>query len=214
MKTIITMLIMCISIVVNAQLKDTLITQNDFVKTSDMGASATYNLLCNDTYFDIDSITVSIPNGTQGTIVNNNGIITYTPTDTLFAGFDTITYSLSNNVNSVNGTVIIQIGTDEQIATYNILKPYFGIQMTMWCASSNKLTINLNGIVNQVGSGPTTTLGSIWDIELNGYIRFKNPFPVADYIQPISTFDSNNSNCTPTPGYYGYILGGTYEYFQ
>ena len=174
-----------------------------------MGLEIIVSVLSNDIDADGDTLIVlNVGNGNNGTCTTNGTTITYTPNDTMWAGFDTITYILTDG-NGANDTAIIYIqsGSTAQINSYNILEPYFGIQMTMYLASSNKMTLYSDGTLSQVGSGPTYTLpGARWDLKTNGDIYFPQPSGVCCfYVAPFS-FQSGI-------WYYGYTFGGIYNYF-
>ena len=110
-----------------------------------MGVNIIVSVLSNDTDADQDNLTVSsVSNGNSGTCTTNGTTIVYTPSNTLWAGYDTVTYTISDgNGGTSNATVYIQSGTTAQINSYNIIAPYFGTQMTMFPSSQNKITLLL-----------------------------------------------------------------------
>lgn len=178
------------------------VATND-IDSAYMGLVVIVNVLSNDNDVDGDSmIVVSTSNGNNGTVTTNGINITYTPTDTNWAGYDTVTYTISDGNGGLDtATVYIQSGTTAQINTYNIISPYFGISMNLLADWGNSfLTMNSNGSVNSVGSAPTNN-NSNWKILPNGDIKF--------------TYFGNTSIYPVTPlssgGYNGFSFGA-YQY--
>lgn len=196
-----------------APINNSPIATND-VDSAYMGLDVVVSVLSNDNDPDSDPMTVTnTTNGNNGTVITNGTTITYTPTDTNWAGYDTVTYTISDNNGGLDtATVFIQSGSSAQINSYNIISPHFGISLYLISDWGNSfLTINDNGWVDQTGTGPTSTLGADWIILPNGVLKFippNNPSAFSTLtVEPLSTQIS-------TVWYYGFTLGGAYNYIE
>ena len=186
------------------------------------------DVLGNDTDADNDSlIIISISDnykivslGDSGTswldtvayihIVNNK--IVFEPYgDSTWLGRDTITYTISDgNGGTSTATVFIQSGDSAQIIAYNIISPYFGIQMHRATSGwgFDFFTFNSNGTYTQIEDGPLGSCGSSgcsvnFNIKINGDVKLFNGLELS--VAPFGPYGGS---------YYGYLLGGTYNYVK
>ena len=149
---------------------------------TDMGttATATINVLANDTYSGNANVTVNA-NAIFGTVVvNSDKTVTYTP-KTNFYGTATFTYNLQDDNGSSSGSLVIKRGTDAQIKTYTIINKYLPQGALALYAvdgdssriykpgylnsyidyvgfSNNKLIIRTGGIMPNIGTNVYTIL--------------------------------------------------------
>ena len=112
-------------------------------------------------------------------------IIEYTPDDPNYIGYDTIHYVISDSLGeTANGEVWLHVGIDEQIDSYDILSPYFGIEMTLWDnVFNNKLTLYSDGTFLETGNSLGMIGGAInnqpfsysgvWKLNIDGNIVFE-----------------------------------------
>lgn len=151
---------------------------NNDSETTNMNSATTINVTSNDTDADSDALTVTnVTSASNGTVVNNNdGTITYTP-DATFIGTETLTYTISDGTETATATVTITVGNAAQTATYNLLSPYFAIEMTLWDGLfTNKFTVNADGTFSQIGTGPLglSNYNGSYTINTSGDIVFES----------------------------------------
>jgi hypothetical protein len=187
---------------------------NNDSETTNMNTATTISVLSNDTDADSDALTVTnVTGASNGTATTDGTTVSYTP-NSMFIGTETLTYTISDGTETTTATITITVGNASQTATYNILSPYFGVEMTTWGETSNKLTLNSDGTFSEINNGPMgSTYSGSWTLNADGDIAFEvgvsTLFPNG-IIHSVTTYSETVSSTT----YTGYSLSSTFNYAQ
>jgi hypothetical protein len=122
---------------------------------------------------DNDNITlVSITGETNGSVSVSGSNITYTPTNALWVGTETLAVTVNDGTVDVTSNVTLTYGSSAQIATYNLIAPYFGNRFD---GNIDDLILNSNGTLTslKVASfyGDHNANSGNYEILSNGKIR-------------------------------------------
>jgi hypothetical protein len=112
------------------------------------GISQSFNLDVDGDNINIISITGQSDNVT----INHSRLnVTVNVPNKVYAGTETLSITISNNIDTVSANVRVNIGSSNQIETYNILSSYFNRSLTLITTSGHfngTLYINTNGDIN------------------------------------------------------------------